>query len=96
LASASAQHITPPTPMIGQRLPSALRNCRMTRLLAPASGLPERPPASSACGGPATASRATVVLVAMTPSIRLRLSVAALRPRSMPCSVGSGRLSRVA
>jgi hypothetical protein len=45
----------PPTPMMGNFLPSAARSWRITRLLASSTGAPLRPPASSACGKPLTA-----------------------------------------
>jgi hypothetical protein len=57
LARASAPLITPPTPMMDVRA-QRLTQARMTRLLASNTGAPDRPPASSACGRPCTASRA--------------------------------------
>ena len=58
----------------------------MTRLLASSTGAPDRPPASSACFRPLTASREMVVLVAMTPSMPWRPSVAAIT-----CDLASSR-----
>ncbi len=54
--------------MMGNGLPSAERSARITRLLASSTGAPDRPPASSAWRRPFTASRESVVLVAITPS----------------------------
>ena len=58
--------------MIGKAAPRAARSWAITRLLASRTGVPERPPVSFAWGRPATASRASVVLVAITPSMPWR------------------------
>ncbi len=50
---------------------------RTTAVARARSGAPDRPPASLACGSPATASRAIVVLVAITASTFLRERAAA-------------------
>ena len=57
--------------MIGKRGPSAARRPAMTSFDRRASGAPDRPPLSPAFAWPATPSRASVVLVAMTPSIAM-------------------------
>jgi len=57
------------------------------------TGAPERPPVSSALGRPSTPSRESVVLVAMTPSMRWRRSASAMA--AIWASSRSGAILRV-
>ena len=62
----------------GEARAQRARSWRITRLLMASTGAPDRPPASSAWGSPATASRLSVVLVAITPSPGWRPAVGAV------------------
>ena len=66
--------------MMGKPAPSAARSWAITRLLDCSTGAPDKPPVSSACAMPWTASRDRVVLVAITPSMPCWRSVAAITP----------------
>ncbi|MNT60890.1 hypothetical protein D3C72_1985010 [compost metagenome] len=64
--------------MIARLSPSCSFRRRITFNDSSCTGAPDRPPASSACAWPATASRDSVVLVAITPSMPWRGSVSAM------------------
>jgi len=60
----------PPAAMTGSAPSSAATSVRSVASARPRSGAPESPPCSDAWGRPSTPSRASVVFVAIAPSIR--------------------------